>query len=141
MPTASAPTGLLWGDPRPANTVLGTDFRVAALLDWELAALGPAEMDIAWLWEMNLLRGDATRPEDRLLPGFLDLDETWRRWSMTAGREPVGRGWHHLFAAYKVALILDLNFRVQVRRGELAADHKLFRNNRALRRLTTLAAS
>lgn len=140
-PTEPLPAGLLWGDPRPANTVIAPDFRVAALLDWELAALGPAEMDLAWLWEMNVLRGDAHRPDDRLLPGFLDRDETWARWASLMGREPVAVGWHHLFAAYKVALILDLNFRVQVRRGELEEGHRIFRNNRALRRLTTLASA
>lgn len=136
-----APTGMLWGDPRPANTIMSADFRVASMLDWELAALGPAEMDVAWLWEMNVLRGDPARPDGRILPGFLDRVETWDHWSAKVGRTPVGVVWHHLFAAYKVALILDLNFRVQVRRGELDPNHRIFGNNRALRRLTTLAAS
>jgi len=42
--------GLTWGDARPAN-VLWHDYRPAAVLDWEAAALSPTEADIGW-WLM-----------------------------------------------------------------------------------------
>ena len=39
---------LLWGDARIGN-VLYQDFRPVAVLDWEMTALGPRELDVAWL--------------------------------------------------------------------------------------------
>ena len=36
---------LLWGDARPANTLV-KEFNVVAMLDWELAKLGPGESDL-----------------------------------------------------------------------------------------------
>lgn len=39
---------LSWGDSRIGN-VLYQDFEPAALLDWEMAGLGPRELDVAWL--------------------------------------------------------------------------------------------
>ncbi len=39
---------LVWGDSRVGN-VLYDGFRPAAVLDWEMATLGPREMDVAWI--------------------------------------------------------------------------------------------
>src|SRR6201991_5220338 len=39
---------LVWGDSRGGN-VLYEDFKPVAVLDWEMATLGPREMDAAWM--------------------------------------------------------------------------------------------
>lgn len=39
---------LLWGDARVGN-VLYRDFQPVAVLDWEMVALGPRELDVAWM--------------------------------------------------------------------------------------------
>ncbi|MEQ6324551.1 phosphotransferase family protein [Mycobacterium canetti] len=39
---------LLWGDARMGN-VLYRDFQPVAVLDWEMVALGPRELDVAWM--------------------------------------------------------------------------------------------
>jgi aminoglycoside phosphotransferase (APT) family kinase protein len=44
-------TGVTWGDARPGNIIFADDLSVAALLDWESATLGPAEIDVGW-WLM-----------------------------------------------------------------------------------------
>lgn len=41
-------TGLVWNDARMGNTMFAPDFTVAALIDFEVATLGPAEIDLAW---------------------------------------------------------------------------------------------
>lgn len=42
---------VLWGDPHQSNVMFNADATVAALIDWELAALGPGEIDLAyWLY-------------------------------------------------------------------------------------------
>jgi aminoglycoside phosphotransferase (APT) family kinase protein len=47
-PAHEGETVLSWGDSRVGN-VLYQDFQPAALLDWEMVGLGPAELDIAWI--------------------------------------------------------------------------------------------
>jgi aminoglycoside phosphotransferase (APT) family kinase protein len=38
---------LNWGDSRPGN-IIYQDFEPAAVLDWEMATVGPPEVDLAW---------------------------------------------------------------------------------------------
>ncbi|MGC7299317.1 phosphotransferase, partial [Mycobacteroides abscessus subsp. massiliense] len=37
-----------WGDSRPGN-VIYRDFEPVALLDWEMASVGPRELDLGWI--------------------------------------------------------------------------------------------
>ena len=39
---------LVWGDSRVGN-VLYADFRPVAVLDWEMATVGPRELDVSWI--------------------------------------------------------------------------------------------
>jgi aminoglycoside phosphotransferase (APT) family kinase protein len=79
---AAAEPVLLWGDARVGN-VLYADFRPVAVLDWEMTALGPRELDVAWLIFAHMvfqeLAGLANLPG---LPDVLrenDVRETYRR--------------------------------------------------------------
>lgn len=45
---AAAPSVLAWGDARIGN-VLYEDFRPVAVLDWEMATVGPRELDVSWI--------------------------------------------------------------------------------------------
>ncbi|WBP95877.1 phosphotransferase family protein [Mycolicibacterium neoaurum] len=45
---ASGTPVLVWGDSRVGN-VLYADFRPVAVLDWEMATVGPRELDVSWL--------------------------------------------------------------------------------------------
>jgi aminoglycoside phosphotransferase (APT) family kinase protein len=45
---ASAPSVLAWGDARIGN-VLYDDFQPSAVLDWEMATVGPRELDVSWM--------------------------------------------------------------------------------------------
>jgi aminoglycoside phosphotransferase (APT) family kinase protein len=45
---AARPPVLAWGDSRIGN-VLYDDFRPVAVLDWEMATVGPRELDVAWM--------------------------------------------------------------------------------------------
>jgi aminoglycoside phosphotransferase (APT) family kinase protein len=132
----SAPC-LLWGDARPAN-VIADGFEVAALLDWELAGIGPPELDIAWFLEMNRMRttGAGVLP----LPGFPGDDEVVQIYQHIAGRALDDLGWYRLFAALKMAVLMERHLRVAIARGGLTAGHRLLRDNVALRRLGELLA-
>ena len=42
------PEGIVWGDARLGNMIVGPDFKVAAVVDWEQPSLGGALHDLAW---------------------------------------------------------------------------------------------
>ena len=123
---------MLWGDARPANVVV-RGFTPAALLDWELATLGPPELDVFWLLEMNHMRS-----RGRLLPGFLDDDASIALYQALTGARLRDADWHILFAATKVALLMLRHLLVRVAAGELAGDHTILVDNVATRRLSSL---
>jgi aminoglycoside phosphotransferase (APT) family kinase protein len=45
---AGEQSGLVWNDARMGNSMFADDLSVAALFDFEVASLGPAEIDLAW---------------------------------------------------------------------------------------------
>ncbi|ALL79760.1 hypothetical protein AD006_32045 (plasmid) [Pseudonocardia sp. EC080610-09] len=139
--TTPPPTGapaILWGDARPSNTIVGADFRVVALLDWELAGWGAPEFDVAWLNEMNRMR--AAKVLDPVLPGLPTEQDVWDRWATAVGRAPRSVAWHRLYAAHRIAVLMDLHLSERVRHGELPADAPVRSDNRARRRVAALLA-
>jgi len=133
---AAGPDRLLWGDARPAN-VIARDFRVAALLDWEMAAIGPAELDLAWLLEMHWMRTEGAG----VVPpaGFPDEAGLLALYAAAAGgqaRRP--SSWYRLFSAVKMAVLMHRHLVVAVDRGMLRAGHPLLRENVATRRVGAL---
>jgi aminoglycoside phosphotransferase (APT) family kinase protein len=135
----NARCGFLWGDARPANMVLDDDLTVVGLLDWELAAAGPGELDIAWFLEMNHMRstGQGIAP----LAGFPDAAGTWTRWERSAGRRADHTEWYGMFSAYRVAVFMQLYLAAMIHRGRLPTGHKLLRDNPGTRRLDELLRS
>jgi aminoglycoside phosphotransferase (APT) family kinase protein len=125
---------LLWGDARPANTVV-RNFEVAALLDWELATLGPPELDVFWFLEMNRMRANG-----RSLPGFPSDAATIAGYEARTGREIRDADFHTVYAALKVAVLMLRYLRVAVERGQIAEHHHVLTDNTATRRLDELLA-
>jgi aminoglycoside phosphotransferase (APT) family kinase protein len=134
---ASSPPCLLWGDARPAN-VVETAFQPAALLDWELAGIGPAELDIAWFLEMNRMRTVGAGVPS--LPGFLSDDETVACYQRLSGRRLADLAWYRQHAALKMAVLMERHLRVAIARGALRRGHRLLEDNVALRRVAALLA-
>jgi aminoglycoside phosphotransferase (APT) family kinase protein len=133
--------GMLWGDARPANAICEpAGFLPVALVDFELAAWGPAELDVTWLAEMDRMRtvGSGVEP----LPGFLDDDEAVACYERHAGREldrDVLR-WATLFNALKVSVLMHRHLRVMVHEQRLPAGHRLLTENVSTRRCVDLLA-
>lgn len=79
---------LSWGDARIGN-VIYQNFTPAALLDWEMAAVGPRELDIGWLICGHVVFQSMT--EDLGLPGmpdFLRADDVAAHYHSLTGYEP-----------------------------------------------------
>jgi aminoglycoside phosphotransferase (APT) family kinase protein len=51
-PTSEGPAVLSWGDSRIGN-MMYRDFEPVAVLDWEMAAVAPPELDLAWMSFMH----------------------------------------------------------------------------------------
>lgn len=69
-PEREGPTVLSWGDARIGN-ILYRDFAPVAALDWEMAALGPPELDVGWMIALHRFFDDLTRGAG--MPGMPDL--------------------------------------------------------------------
>jgi aminoglycoside phosphotransferase (APT) family kinase protein len=126
---------LLWGDARPANVIVEPDgFAPAALVDFELAAWGPAELDVTWLAEMDRMRttGSGVDP----LPGFLDDGDAIVHYEKCADRslDPDLLRWATQFNALKIGVLMHRHLRVMVHEGRLPASHHVFQENVSTRR-------
>lgn len=61
QPADEPPSGLLWGDVRLGNVVFDPDHLVPrAVLDWDMASVGPIEMDLAWFLALEAVQTDLT---------------------------------------------------------------------------------
>jgi aminoglycoside phosphotransferase (APT) family kinase protein len=104
-PEQEGPTVLGWGDARVAN-VLFRDCEPTAILDWEVAALGPRELDLAWLvFFHGYFQRIATRLGREGLPDFLQLDTVVAAYTALAGYEPQDLDWYLAYAALRQALV------------------------------------
>jgi aminoglycoside phosphotransferase (APT) family kinase protein len=100
------PAVLNWGDSRIGN-VMYRDFEPVAVLDWEMAALGPAEVDVGWMVFLHRFFDDmAARFGMPGLPDFLQRDQVAAIYAEeSGGRELHDLAWYELFAALRFAIV------------------------------------
>jgi aminoglycoside phosphotransferase (APT) family kinase protein len=99
-----APDAVLWGDARIGNVVFDSGNRVAALLDWEMAALGPAEVDLAWWVVMDQVLSEGL--ELPRLAGLPDRAESVAFYERASGRPVRHIEYYEILAALRFALVL-----------------------------------
>jgi aminoglycoside phosphotransferase (APT) family kinase protein len=103
-PDDPAPS-LVWGDPRLGNLVMDENRCVRTVLDWELATIGPAEMDLGWYLGLERVLLEVTRMAP--LSGMADLDAVARDYETALGRPLHDPAWHEIFAVFR-ALAINL---------------------------------
>jgi aminoglycoside phosphotransferase (APT) family kinase protein len=105
-PDDSRPAVLNWGDSRIGN-VMYRDFAPVAVFDWEMAALGAPEVDLAWMVEMHdffqRMAEGAGLPG---LPGFLERDEVIASYQELSGRKVEHFEWYYAFAALRFGIVM-----------------------------------
>ena len=97
---ANRPEGIVWGDSRLGNMMIGADGEVAAVMDWEQPSLGGALHDLGW-WlqsDHNQTAGQGVAP----LEGMGPREETIALWSETCGKSAADIGWYEAFACFKM---------------------------------------
>lgn len=101
-PDPEPPLSLIWGDPRLGNIVYDDDFAQVALLDWEMASIGPAELDLAWFVGLHDISAQGAGGD---LPGFVDREGVLAAWSTRLGREVVDFEWFEVLSLVRAESI------------------------------------
>jgi aminoglycoside phosphotransferase (APT) family kinase protein len=94
------PTGVVWGDAKRGNQLFTEDLECSAVLDFEMACLGPAEMDLGW-W----LEGEHQTAEVLSMPPPPGIPETTARYGELIGRDIQDIEYYMIFAALRIAVL------------------------------------
>lgn len=113
-PQSESPACFNWGDARFGNVIYAADFQPAAFLDWEMAQLGPPELDLGWALFLHATA--LMWLED--LPGFRDRSAVIALYSDALGHTPADLEFYEAWAGFRAAAI---------RRCILERDHALGR--------------
>ena len=119
---SGTPVNVLWGDSTPSNVMFAADGSVNALIDWELAALGPSELDLAWWLYFDDLF--SRRFGVDRLEGLPTRDETIAIWETAVGRKAEHLDYYDVVVALRMALVVVGAFDRQVGIGNIAPDNK-----------------
>lgn len=135
---AAAQPVLIWGDSRVGN-VLYEDFKPVAVLDWEMATLGPREMDAAWMIFAHMvfqeLAGLAGMPG---LPDFMREDDVKSTYAEATGVELGDLNWFYIYSGVIWCCVFMRTSARRVRFGEIEKPddvETLFYHGALLRRL------
>ncbi|MFD7976940.1 phosphotransferase family protein [Streptomyces sp. NPDC059071] len=105
-PADEGPAVLNWGDARIGNIVYD-GFTPAAVLDWEMAAFAPREVDLGWTVYLHRFFQDLTVSFGQPgLPDFLRRDAIERRYAELTGHTPRDMEFHTLYAALRHAIVM-----------------------------------
>jgi aminoglycoside phosphotransferase (APT) family kinase protein len=110
---------LIWGDSRVGN-VLYADLRPVAVLDWEMATLGPREMDVAWMIFAHMvfqeLAGLAGLPG---LPAFMRESDVRSSYARRTGVELGDLHWFYVYSGVIWACVFMRTGARRVHFGEI----------------------
>lgn len=110
-------SGVVHGDYRLGNTIIGTDGRTRAVLDWELTTLGDGMADLGWL--LNYWPGPAEWTTDSLgddvsAPGIGSRRDLIEHYAAQSGKDVSHILYFVAFAKWRAACILSgVYFRFQ----------------------------
>jgi aminoglycoside phosphotransferase (APT) family kinase protein len=135
LPVPEPPPSLLWGDVQLGNVLVADDFSIAAVLDFEMAAVGPAELDLAWFLVLHRMTVERC---GRDLPGFPDRTATVEAYEQRLGRGVMDLPWFEVFAALRSGAIMVRAARLLARLG--IDDSWLTQANPTVTLLETLIA-
>ncbi|HEY0228198.1 MAG TPA: phosphotransferase family protein [Mycobacterium sp.] len=110
---------LLWGDARVGN-VLYRDFRPIAVLDWEMVALGPRELDVAWMIHAHMVFEELTSLAG--LPGLPEVmreDDVRATYQRLTGIDVGDLNWFYVYSGVMWACVFMRTGARRVHFGEV----------------------
>ncbi len=133
-PADEGPSVLSWGDSRIGN-VLYRDFRPVAVLDWEMAGLGPRELDVAWLiFAHEIFEYLAKGFGAGGMPDFMRTEDVAATYESLTGHTLVDLDFFRVYSAIQYAIVfLRTGYRgVHFGEREMPADPEEFIYHRDL---------
>jgi aminoglycoside phosphotransferase (APT) family kinase protein len=135
-PAESDPV-LSWGDARIGN-VIYRDFTPVALLDWEMASLGPRELDLGWMIFLHRFFEDLARAAGLPgLPDFLRRADVAETYADITGHRPADLDFYTAYAALQHAVVM---VRIQLRAIAFGQAERPADPDEMVMHRTTLAA-
>jgi aminoglycoside phosphotransferase (APT) family kinase protein len=122
-----APVSVVWGDPTPANTLFAPDNSVAGLIDWEMATLGPGELDLSWFLFFDGFYSDGMGVPR--LEGLPSRAEIIAIYEAAVGRRVQNLAYYDLLAMVRMGIITLRACDRQVAYGKIRADSTAYKNN------------
>jgi len=117
--TSAADTVLCWGDSRIGN-VLYRDFAPVGVLDWEMAAIGPREMDLSWMVFAHMVFESITAVfEMPGMPHFMREDDVKATYEELTGVRLGDLTWYHLYNAVQWCIVFMRTGARQIHFGEI----------------------
>jgi aminoglycoside phosphotransferase (APT) family kinase protein len=123
-----APLVFSWGDSRPGN-MIWQDYEVAAITDFEGAALGPRELDVGWwlMFDRWMHEGSGAAR----LAGEPDRSEQRAIYEQAADASLGSTTWFEIFAALRFATTVVHVMNRWVARRAMPDDQTVWRDNPA----------
>lgn len=110
---------LCWGDSRIGN-VLYREFEPVGVLDWEMAALGPRELDLSWIvfahQVFETITGMLELPG---MPHFLREEDVVATYAERTGVEVGDLHWYHVYNAVQWCIVFMRTGARQIHFGEI----------------------
>lgn len=130
---AEQPPSLFHGDYKLDNVMYSTAAppQLLAVVDWEMASIGDPLVDLAWALIFHPERG-ATMPLGVQNEPRFDLDRMptsaamVERYASRSGRDVSAIGWYHVFARWKLAIVLEGSYAKFVRGESSKPVHEFF---------------
>jgi aminoglycoside phosphotransferase (APT) family kinase protein len=112
---------LSWGDARIGN-VIYQDFAPVAVLDWEMAALGPPEIDLGWMIYLHRFFQDLAEELGVAgLPELMRPADVIASYEAAGGRPPRDLQPFVLYAALRMGTVLARTEQRRIAFGQVAA--------------------
>jgi len=106
LPTDAGGDALSWGDGRIGNMMFREN-EVVAVLDWEMAAVAPPEVDLGWMCYLHLFFQDlAVQLGAPGLPDMFRPADVRATYAAASGHEPGDLTWHIAYAAMRHGVIM-----------------------------------
>ncbi|MBM3671007.1 MAG: phosphotransferase family protein [Actinobacteria bacterium] len=113
-PTEPTSRGLVWGDARLGNLIYADDASIRAVMDWEMAVLGPPELDLGWHLFLERIMQQFAKP----LPGFGTADDMVAKYEAHLGRSLEHLDWYETWGGFRAACIQLPLTTIQHAKGE-----------------------
>jgi aminoglycoside phosphotransferase (APT) family kinase protein len=110
---------LSWGDSRIGN-MMYRDFEPVAVLDWEMAGIGPRELDLGWMVFSHLVFEQLAQTfELPGMPHFLRADDAAATYESLTGHAPQDLDWYIVYAAVQWGIVFMRTGTRQAHFGEI----------------------